>query len=157
MAPSENRLAKAASIVHPSNTKLFLTCASYSLVHLGLMLDAFFTDRDHVAYAAIVLHGMLLALYVGPKEANRWFNGGRPSTRPGEFLVFLWVIALATMVAVNHFMPVYRIPEGMADTVVTLGVILFGSEMSKLIHGWRRPPCQPPAAEAPAPEPKTTP
>lgn len=156
MAHSDKKLAKVASILHPSNSKLFVTCATWSAVHLALMLDAFFTDRDHVAYAALILHGMLLTLYVGPKEANRWFNGGHPSTRPGEFLVFVWIVSLGAMIVINHFVPVYRIPEGMADTVLTLGVILFGSEMSKLIHGWKRP-CQQEAEAAASEEPKTAP
>lgn len=129
------------------NTKiLFLICFGYSLLHLGLMLDAFFTKRDNVAYALIVLHGMLLALYVGPKELGRWFKVYRASSRPGEFLVFLWGAALTFMSTLNHFQPQYRIPEGMLDTVMTLGIILIGSETSKLIHGWRNP-CQPPGTE----------
>jgi cell division protein FtsW (lipid II flippase) len=154
MAHSEKKPHKVASIIHPDNAKLFVTCVAFSLLHLGLMLDAYFSERDRVAYALIVLHGMLLALYVGPKEANRWFNGGRPSTRPGEFLVFLWIAALAFMGTHSHFLPAYRIPEGMLDTVLTLGVILFGTEMSKLIHGWRKPPCpeaKPAETEKPSP------
>ncbi len=133
--------AHGAQLLQPANRLLFAICSIYSLVHLGLMLDAFLSARDHVAYALIVLHGMLLALYVGPKEAGRWFKGHGSSSRPGEALVFLWIAALAFMGIMNHFAPRYEIPEGMLDTVLTLGVILFGSEMSKLIYGWRRPPC----------------
>ncbi|WKZ29654.1 MAG: hypothetical protein QY323_02900 [Patescibacteria group bacterium] len=125
----------------PNSRLLFLVCSIYSVIHLGLMLDAFLSERDQVAYAMIVLHGMLLALYVGPKEAGRWFKNHGSSSRPGEALVFLWIGALVFMGIVNHFAPRYRVPEGMLDTVLTLGVILFGSEMSKLIHGWRKPPC----------------
>jgi hypothetical protein len=133
--------ANGSQILQPNNRALFVLCSTFSLVHLSLMLDAFLSARIHVAYALIVLHGMLLALYVGPKEAARWFKGPRSSSRPGEALVFLWIAALTVMGVVNHFMPQYPIPEGMLDTVLTLGIILIGTEMSKLIYGWRRPPC----------------
>ena len=144
--------ANGNQILQPRNRTMFVICSVFSLIHLSLMVDAFLSARIQVAYALIVLHGMLLALYVGPKETARWFKGPSSSSRPGEALVFLWIAALTFMGIINHFMPQYQIPDGMLDTVFTLGIILIGTEMSKLIYGWRRPPCPEAAA---APEPKT--
>ena len=153
MAPSKTNGNRLEQLVRPNNKKLFVTCAIFSLLHFGLMLDAYLSDRDHVAYALIVLHGMLLALYVGPKELGRWFNGGHPSTRPGEGLVFLWIAGLAFMGVHSHFYPQYKIPEGMLDAVVTIVLILVGTETSKLIYGWRKSPC-PEESGGKAAEPK---
>lgn len=136
-----------------SEGRLFVTSLIFSMFHLGLYAYAHWLnvypngDQDgakrlHVPYGMMMLHILILTLYAGPKELTRWKNNGagRPSNRPGELLVAIWVMACAAMYAVQFFSEDYRrMPDGMLEMTCILLGILTGTEISKIFRDWLRP------------------
>lgn len=135
-----------------SEGRLFVTSLIFSLFHLGLYAYAHwrnvYAEGDatpkllHVPYGLMLLHILILTLYAGPKELARWKNNGagRPSNRPGELLVALWVSACTAMYSIQFFSDDYRrLPDGMLEMTCILLGILTGTELSKIFQGWLRP------------------
>lgn len=96
--------------------------------------DAF----DYLAVPAAVLYTGLLALYVGTKEFERWYeiHSGR---HPGEWFVILWTVVMIGLFGTSvAFGPEYEVHSDLVAVYVAVLTLYAFTHQSKELHRRKR-------------------
>ena len=104
-----------------------------------LFVFNFFTKQtsNTAVSTSAVIYGVILALYVGNKEFNRWQSkkGEFKSLYFGEFYIFLWSVAMVVFILIVALTKgQYHIPSEFPATYITILGIYTISQQSKVIY-----------------------
>lgn len=100
-----------------------------------IVLNFVLEDRfDYLAVPTAVLYTGLLALYVGTKEFDRWYESHR-GRHPGEWFVILWTVVMAGLfVASIAWGPDHTIHSDLVATYVAVLTLYAFTHKSKDLH-----------------------
>jgi ABC-type transport system involved in cytochrome c biogenesis permease subunit len=76
----------------------------------------------------------VLAIYVGNKEFERWYNR-RKGKHPGEFFVILWTVLIFTIIILDiAFKKDYVLPSSVVSSYLAVLTILVLTRKSKALY-----------------------
>lgn len=94
----------------------------------------FHHELEHLAVPAAVLYTGLLALYVGTKEFERWYDlhHGR---HPGEWFVILWTAVMVFLFGASiYFHGKYAVHSDLVAVYVAVLTLYVFTHQSKQLH-----------------------
>lgn len=113
---------------------------TWTLLILPFVIVNFFW-HDHFEYLAVpaaVLYTGLLALYVGTKEFERWYDVHR-SRHPGEWFVILWTIVMVGLFGASIFLGgKYMVHSDLVAVYVAVLTLYAFTHQSKELHRRKR-------------------
>jgi hypothetical protein len=100
-----------------------------------VVLNFFYHDRfEHLAVPTAVLYTGLLALYVGTKEFERWYEMHH-ERHPGERFVILWTVVIGTLFLISMVLgPEYAIHSDLVATYIAVLTLYAFTHKSKELH-----------------------
>lgn len=80
----------------------------------------------------------VLAIYVGDKEFERWYNRHQ-SRHPGEIFIIIWTVLIFSLIFFGSiFKEAYKIPGAIVSSYIAVLTILVITSKSKALYRDRR-------------------
>lgn len=109
---------------------------TWTLLVLPFTVANFFMPEllEHLAVPVAVLYTGLLALYVGTKEFERWYDMHR-GRHPGEWFVILWTVVMIFLFGVSIAMHgKYHVHSDLVAVYVAVITLYVFTHQSKQLH-----------------------
>ena len=112
----------------------------WSVVFFCLIVYDFISDNalDSALELVAFIYVATLAIYVGNKEFERWYDNHRDK-HPGEFFVIIWTSLIFFLVILGFILKKsYKLPNAVISSYIAVLTILAITEKSKSLHRGRR-------------------
>jgi len=112
----------------------------WSIVLFVFIVYDFFSNNAYVNFLGILsaIYISVLALYVGNKEFERWYDRHR-GQHPGELFVIIWSILIFTLILVDFVLQKpYEVPGAVISTYIAVLTILAITKKSKELYKNKR-------------------
>jgi lysylphosphatidylglycerol synthetase-like protein (DUF2156 family) len=108
----------------------------WSFIVLAFVVVNFVTQNryEYLVVPLCVLYTGILALYVGTKEFDRWYDHHR-TRHPGEWFVILWTVVMAVMIVAAIILgPPYVVNSDIVAVYIAVLSIYVVTQKSKTLH-----------------------
>jgi len=104
-----------------------------------IIYDFFFSlSKSNILDISSAVYIGVLAIYVGDKEFERWYNRHQ-SRHPGEIFVIIWTVLIFALIFFGTlFKESYKIPSSIISSYIAVLTILVVTSKSKQIYLLRK-------------------